>query len=98
VIGDNDFVTTTLPVNFLAQPYQVYVEEEKIRFHQSFKNETHVSLNIRPEQSGDVLIAGTVVPEIKISTEESIELEIIIVSVIIVGAVVAGIIFYKRKK
>ena len=98
VIGDNNFVTVTLPINLFTKPYQVYLNDEKIRFHQTSINDTHVSLNIRLEHSGQVLITGTLVPEIKISPEESIQWEIVIVGIVLVGATIAGIFFYKRKK
>jgi len=98
VIGDGKFVTTIFPSSLMSKPYQVFVDGEKVRFHESFYNETHVSLNIRPENSSVVSITGTLVPEIKIVPEDSIQLEIIAVGVIIIVAVIVGIFFIKRKK
>lgn len=98
VIGDGKFVTTIFPADLMSKPYQVFVDGEKVRFHESFYNETHVSLNIRPENSSVVSITGTLVPEIKIVPEDSIQLEIIAVGIIIIVAVIVGIFFIKRKK
>lgn len=98
VIGNDKFVTTILPVNLLSKPYQVFLDEEKIRFQTTYNNETHVWLNMKPQNSGEVSITGTLVPEIKISPGEPIHLEFVVISAIIIGAIVGGIFFFKRKK
>ena len=98
VDGDNKFVTAIIPVDFLAKPYQGFLDEEKILYHQFPTNETHVGINMRPQNSGEILISGTLVPEIKISPEESIGPEIIVIGIIIIGAVAASVFFLKRKK
>jgi hypothetical protein len=82
----------------LSQPYQVFLDEEKIRFQTTFNNETHVWLNMKPQNSGEVLITGSLVPEIKISPEKSIQLEIVVIGLVVIGAIIAGIFFFKRKK
>jgi hypothetical protein len=97
VIGDDKFITTILPVNLLSKPYQVYLDEEKIRFQTTFNNDTHVWLNMKPQNSGEVLVTGSLIPEIKIVPEESFQLEIVIIGIIIIGAIIAGIFFLKRK-
>jgi len=97
VIEDNKFVTVTIPVDFLSKPYQVFLDEEKIRYHQFPINETHYGINVRPQNSGEISITGTLVPEIKLSLEESFGPVIIIIGVIIIG-VAASIFFLKRKK
>jgi hypothetical protein len=33
VIGENRFVTTIVPIDFFAEPYQVFLDEKKIIFH-----------------------------------------------------------------
>ena len=94
----NNFITTIIPVNFLSSPYQVFLNEEKIKVKESFNNETHVWLDFRPQSSGDVSIIGTLVPEITPPQEESIQVGILVIGIIIIGAIIAGIFFFKRKK
>jgi len=100
IIGENAFVTTIIPIDFLSEPYQVFLDGEKLLFHDSINNGTHVWLNIRPQNSGDISITGTVIPgfgEIEIPAEDKFPVEYVIVSIII-GIVVIGVFFFKRKK
>ena len=63
----NQFVTLAIPLELLWNPYDVYLNEKNILKHEYFKNETHVLLNVKPQNSGTVLIIGTsVVPEFPI--------------------------------
>lgn len=65
---DNGFVTTIIPLKLLWEPYQVYLEDERIFFNKYINNGTHVWLNFRPDTSGDITIIGaTVVPEFPIA-------------------------------
>ncbi|MEJ2281895.1 MAG: hypothetical protein P8X97_08355, partial [Candidatus Bathyarchaeota archaeon] len=64
VIGTNKFVTIVIPADFLAQPYEVFLDEEKISFHDYINNGTHVWVNMRPDNSGTVSIAGTIIPDV----------------------------------
>ncbi len=58
------FVTLIIPLELLWNPYQVYLNDEKIITHEFSQNSTHVWLNIRPDATGTVQIIGTsVVPE-----------------------------------
>jgi len=98
VIGENEFVTTIIPIDFLSEPYQVFLDGEKIFFHDYINNETHVWLNMRPQNSGEVSITGTVSPDIEISAEDEFSVEYVIVGIIIVGIVIIGVFFFKRKK
>jgi len=98
VIGENEFVTTIIPIDFLSEPYQVFLDGEKIFFHDYINNETHVWLNMRPQNSGEVSITGTVSPDIEISAEDDFSVEYVIVGIIIVGIVIIGVFFFKRKK
>ena len=60
-------VTLIIPLELLWEPYEVFLNDEKILKHEFFSNETHSWLNIRPENSGTVEIIGTtVVPEFPI--------------------------------
>ena len=98
VIGENPFVTTIVPIDFLAEPYQVFLDDEKIIFQDYINNGTHVWLTMRPQNSGEVSITGTVVPEIVISSEYEFSVEYVVVGVVIIGIVVVGVFFFKRKK
>lgn len=58
------FVTVVIPQELLWGPYAVFLDDEKIPFHEHISNGTHVWLGIRPDASGVVTIVGTtVVPE-----------------------------------
>jgi hypothetical protein len=98
VIGENNFVTTIIPIDFLSEPYQVFLDGEKIIFHENINNETHVWINMRPQSSGEVSITGTVSPDIGILAEDDFSVEYVIVGIIIVGIVIIGVFFFKRKK
>jgi hypothetical protein len=98
VIGENNFVTTIIPIDFLSEPYQVFLDGEKIIFHENINNETHVWINIRPQSSGEVSITGTVLPVLDgLTAEQPYPFEYVIVGIII-GVVVIGVFFFKRKK
>ena len=60
VNGEKQFVTTIIPLELLSRPYNVYMGDEKIFFHEYNNNGTHVWLNIRPDNSGNVSIIGTI--------------------------------------
>lgn len=61
---DDGFVTVIIPLELLWEPYTVFLDDEKIYFHEYINNGTHVWLNMRPEHSGEISIVGTtVVPE-----------------------------------
>jgi hypothetical protein len=98
VTGENAFVTTIIPINFLEEPYQVFLNEEKINFQDYITNGTHVWLNMRPQDSGEISITGTVVPEIVTSSEYEFSVEYVVVGIVIIGIAIVGIFFFKRKK
>ncbi len=100
LIGEEAFVTTIIPIDFLSEPYQVFLDGEKLLFHDYINNGTHVWLNMRPQNSGDISITGTVMPdfrEIEIPNEDKFPVEYVLASIII-GIVVIGLFFFKRKK
>ena len=67
VSKENRFVDTIIPLELLWGPYAVFLEDEKILFHEYNNNGTHAWLNMRPESSGEVSIIGTtVVPEFSV--------------------------------
>ena len=98
VSSENDIITTIVPVDFLSEPYQVFLEGEKIYFHEYINNGTHVWLNMRPQTSGEVSITGTLSPDIVIPSENEFSVEYVVVGIIIIGAVIIGVFFFKRKK
>lgn len=64
VNGDKQLITLIIPLELLWNPYEVYLDDQKILKREFFSNSTHVWLNIRPENSGTTHIIGTsVVPE-----------------------------------
>ena len=64
---DKSFVTLIIPLELLWNPYQVYLEGEKILKHEFSQNSTHVWLNVRPATAGTLEIIGTsVIPEFPI--------------------------------
>ncbi|MBI4130998.1 MAG: hypothetical protein HY476_00720, partial [Nitrosarchaeum sp.] len=67
VNGEKQFVTAIIPLELLPTPHNVYMGDEKIFFHEYNNNGTHVWLNIRPDNSGNVSIIGATV----ISDEKS---------------------------
>jgi len=67
VNDDNQLITLIIPLELLWNPYEVFLDDQKIFKHEFFSNETHAWLNIRPESSGTIQIIGTtVVPEFPI--------------------------------
>ncbi|MDH3361305.1 MAG: hypothetical protein OEL51_02985 [Nitrosopumilus sp.] len=67
-VSDEDrFVTTLIPLELLWKPYSVFLNDEKIYFHEYNNNGTHVWLNMKPETSGEIVIIGTTaIPEFPI--------------------------------
>ncbi len=64
---DDRSVIIIVPLELLWGPYEVFLDDEKINFHEYINNGTHAWLNMKPEGSGEILIIGTtVVPEFPI--------------------------------
>jgi len=69
VSDENRFVTTIIPLELLWEPYSVFLDDEKIFFHEYINNGTHVWLNMKPETSGEIAIIGTTaIPEFPMVT------------------------------
>lgn len=96
IFDENKFVTITIPVNFLAQPYEVFLDDEKIIFHDYIENGTHVWVNMRPESSGTVSITGTIIPDVS-STSQIDYLPFLYVGAIIVIGIIVAVFLAKRK-
>jgi hypothetical protein len=77
---ENKFVTAIIPLELLWKPYSVFLDDEKILFHESINNGTHISISMKPETSGEIMIVGTtVIPEFPIIAPLAIGFLMIIV-------------------
>jgi len=109
VNGENQFVTTIIPLELLSRPYNVFMGDEKIFFHEYINNGTHVWLNIRPDNSGNVSIIGTIDindekstiqnnPSTSVSNvNQDIIVYILLGIIVSIGLVVTVIIMRKKK-
>ena len=60
----NKFVTINMEEKLLGGPYVVMLDNEKIEFSQYSIKENYISLAVKPESSGEIIIIGTtVIPE-----------------------------------
>ncbi len=59
VISNNDPVTLIIPLELLENPYDVYLNDDKIFNHEFVLNATHARLNFRADSSGVVDIIGS---------------------------------------
>ena len=58
------FITITIPLELLWNPYDVYLDGEKIIFHNYYQNDTHGWVNIKPKTVGTIEIIGiSAIPE-----------------------------------
>lgn len=97
VVGENEFVTLIIPVNFLTEPYEVFLDEEKIFFHDYINNGTHVWMNMRPASSGDITITGTIIPDVSTVNSQDYSPFVYIGVSIIIGVIIA-VFLVKRKQ
>ncbi|MCE9617548.1 MAG: hypothetical protein K8Q88_04215 [Nitrosarchaeum sp.] len=109
VNGENQFITTIIPLELLSRPYNVYMGGEKIFFHEYINNGTHVWLNIRPDNSGNVSIIGATVisdekstiqnnPSTSVSNVNQDIIVYILVGVIVLIGLVVMVIMMRKKK
>ena len=60
----NKFVTINMEEKLLGGPYVILLDDEKIEFSQYSIKENYISLAMKPESSGEIMIIGTtVIPE-----------------------------------
>ena len=60
----NKFVTINMEEKLLGGPYVILLDNEKIEFSQYSIKENYISLAMKPESSGEIMIIGTtVIPE-----------------------------------
>lgn len=93
VNDSNQFITTIIPLELLSEPFEVKLDDESFSFHKYINNGTHIWLNMRPDNSGEITIKGlttidpkTIEPPI---TEQMTDPQIIIIMASIIG--IAGI-------
>lgn len=109
VNGENQFITTIIPLELLSRPYNVYMGGEKIFFHEYINNGTHVWLNIRPDNSGNVSIIGATVisdekstiqnnPSTSVSNVNQDIIVYILLGVIVLIGLVVMVIMMRKKK
>ena len=80
LMDENQYVTLIIPLELLWNPYQVFLDDQKILKHENFQNETHAWLNVKPPTSGTITIVGTsVIPEFSLFTPLVLGLVIVIV-------------------
>ena len=108
VNGKNQFVTVIIPLELLPKQHNVFMGDEKILFHE-YNNGTHVWLNIRSNNSGNVsIIDSTINNDEKITmgnssstSESSVNQDIIgyilLGAIVLIGLVVMVIIIRKKK-
>ncbi|MGI0056421.1 MAG: hypothetical protein ACREAK_03490 [Nitrosarchaeum sp.] len=109
VNGKNQFITIIIPLELLPAPYNVFMESEKVFFHDYINNGTHVWLNIRPDNLGIVSIVSTTDisdekptiqdnPSISVSSlNQDIIVYILLGVIVLIGFVVTISIMRKKK-
>ena len=61
---ENKFVTITISEELLGGPYVILLNDEQIKYTKFVRDGDIVSLNLKPETTGQVKIIGTtVIPE-----------------------------------
>jgi len=61
---EDRFITLIIPLELLWNPYEVYLDDQKMFKHEFYQNDTHVWLNIKPKTVGTIEIIGiSTIPE-----------------------------------
>lgn len=107
---ENQFVTTIIPIELVSESYDVFIGDKKIKYSDYVNNGTHVWLNIRPDNSGDVSIINTAsianekpiiqtdIPKIEVSNVNQDIVVYVLVGVIVIVGLVVTVIIMKKKK
>ena len=98
VEGENSFVTTAIPKDLMSEPYNVLLDNQKIFFHKYNQSDTYVWLNMRPQHSGEILITGTVIPDIIENQNQLGELSLEYLGIVLAGIAVGIVIIFLKKK
>jgi len=104
--GENQFITTIIPTELFPGPYNVFLNDEKILFHQYINNGTHIWLNIRPDSSGNVTITNTessdkgqiLEENLPITNSNQDQIMYIVIGIIVLVGIGVAIIFIKKRK
>jgi len=60
----NKFITINMEKELLGGPYVILLNDERITYSKYFTKENHISLSMKPESTGKIIIIGTtVIPE-----------------------------------
>ena len=63
----NKFVTISMEEELLGGPYVILLNDEQVTYTKYPSKENHISLSMKPESSGEIIIIGTtVIPEFSI--------------------------------
>lgn len=63
----NKTISLEIPLELLWNPYEVYLEDEKIQDREFYQNETHVWLSMKPKTAGTIEIIGvSAIPEFSV--------------------------------
>ena len=92
-----ELVLRPLEKIILEEPYEVFLDGEKILSHDYIKNGTHVWISLRPQNSGDVTITGTIIPDVS-TLPSSDYLPFVMIGVVIIIGATIGVFLFKRKK
>ena len=55
----NKFVTVTMEEKFSGSPYVILLNDEKIKYSKSISKENYVSLSMKPQTVGEIIITGS---------------------------------------
>jgi len=77
---EDRLITLIIPLELLWNPYQVYLDDQKILKHEFYQNDTHVWLNIKPKTVGTIEIIGiSAIPEFSLLLPLVLGITIVIV-------------------
>jgi hypothetical protein len=105
----NEFVTVTISEKLLGGPYVILLNDEKIKYTKSVSKENYVSLSMKPQAVGEIMISSSEYNDglTKITSNDTLALEsisndyfmwLVFGGVLIIVAIVVIIIMRKIKK
>jgi hypothetical protein len=99
VNGEKQFVTIVVPLKLLPESYNIFVDDEKIKYHGYINNGTHVWINIRSDTSGTI----SIIDEENLITQDMPALSsinqniIVLLGALAIIVIVVNIIIIKKK-
>jgi hypothetical protein len=99
VNGEKQFVTIVVPLKLLPESYNIFVDDEKIKYHGYINNGTHVWINIRSDTSGTI----SIIDEENLITQDMPALSsinqniIVLLGALVIIVLVVTIIIIKKK-